>query len=44
MYEHDHHSHDHGSGRALRWALLITLAFAGVEFVVGWWGGAARSP
>jgi len=39
MYEHDHHSHDHGSGRALRWALLITLAFAGVEFVVGWWGG-----
>lgn len=39
MYEHDHHSHDHSSGRSLRWALLITLAFAGVEFVVGWWGG-----
>ncbi len=39
MYEHDHHSHDHGSGRALRGALLITLAFAGVEFFVGWWGG-----
>ena len=39
MYEHDHHSHDHGSGRALRWALVITLCFAGVEFVVGWWGG-----
>ncbi len=39
MYEHDHHSHDHGSGRALRGALLITLAFAGVEFAVGWWGG-----
>ncbi|MDT8438527.1 MAG: cation diffusion facilitator family transporter [Wenzhouxiangellaceae bacterium] len=39
MYEHDHHSSDHGGGRALRRALLLTLAFAGVEFVVGWWGG-----
>jgi len=39
MYEHDHHSHENSGGRALRGALLLTLAFAGVEFVAGWWGG-----
>ena len=39
MYEHDHHSHDRASGPALRNALLLTLSFAAVEFVVGWWGG-----
>lgn len=39
MYEHNHHSHDRSGGRALRRALLLTLSFAGVEFVVGWWGG-----
>ena len=39
MYEHTHHSHDHSGGRALQRALLLTLSFAGVEFVVGWWGG-----
>ncbi|MGM0658331.1 MAG: cation diffusion facilitator family transporter [Pseudomonadota bacterium] len=39
MYEHSHHSHDHSGGRALQRALLLTLSFAGVEFVVGWWGG-----
>jgi len=39
VYEHDHHSHDRSSRRALLGALLITLAFAGVEFFVGWWGG-----
>ncbi|MFO7762101.1 MAG: cation diffusion facilitator family transporter, partial [Wenzhouxiangellaceae bacterium] len=30
---------DHSGGRALQRALLLTLSFAGVEFVVGWWGG-----
>lgn len=39
MYEHDHHSHDHAGGRALKRALVLTLAFAAVEFAVGWWGG-----
>jgi len=39
MYEHSHHSHDSSGGRALRGALLLTLTFAAVEFVVGWWGG-----
>jgi len=39
MNQHSHHSHDHSGGRALRRALLLTLSFAAVEFVVGWWGG-----
>jgi len=39
MYEHAHHSHDRSGGRALRGALVLTLTFAAVEFVVGWWGG-----
>ncbi|MFN2334759.1 MAG: cation diffusion facilitator family transporter [Wenzhouxiangellaceae bacterium] len=39
MYQHDHHSHDTAGGKALRGALLLTLTFAAVEFVVGWWGG-----
>jgi cobalt-zinc-cadmium efflux system protein len=39
MHQHDHHSHDTSGGRALRGALLLTLSFAAVEFVVGWWGG-----
>jgi cobalt-zinc-cadmium efflux system protein len=39
MHEHDHHNHDASGGRALRGALLLTLSFAGVEFIVGWWGG-----
>ncbi|MDT8409200.1 MAG: cation diffusion facilitator family transporter [Wenzhouxiangellaceae bacterium] len=39
MYQHDHHSHDASGGRALRGALLLTLSFAAVEFLVGWWGG-----
>ncbi|GAB4177443.1 MAG: cation diffusion facilitator family transporter [Wenzhouxiangellaceae bacterium] len=39
MFEHDHHSHDSHGGQALRRALLLTLGFAAVEFVVGWWGG-----
>jgi len=39
MNQHSHHSHDRSGGRALRRALLLTLSFAAVEFVVGWWGG-----
>ena len=39
MNQHTHHSHDHSGGRALRRALLLTLSFAAVEVVVGWWGG-----
>lgn len=39
MHQHDHHSHDRSGGRALRGALTLTLTFAAVEFVVGWWGG-----
>ena len=39
MYEHTHHTENSAGGRALRRALLLTLSFAGVEFVVGWWGG-----
>jgi len=39
MNQHSHHSHDHSGGRALRRALLLTLGFSAVEFVVGWWGG-----
>ncbi len=39
MYQHDHHSLDNSGKRALRSALLLTLTFAAVEFVVGWWGG-----
>lgn len=39
MHQHDHHSHDRSGGRALRGALTLTLTFAAIEFVVGWWGG-----
>ncbi len=39
MYEHDHHSHDHSTERALTRALLFTLGFALVEGVVGYWAG-----
>lgn len=39
MHQHDHHSHDTSGGKALRSALALTLTFAAVEFVVGWWGG-----
>lgn len=34
---HDHHHHHHGSG--LTWALLLTLVFAFVEVIGGWWSG-----
>lgn len=39
MFEHDHHSHEHESGRALGRALFITLGFAFVEAAAGWWSG-----
>lgn len=38
---HGHHGHHHGpeSGGALGWALILTLGFALVEAVGGWWAG-----
>lgn len=36
MFDHDHHSHEHESGRSLSRALFITLGFAVVEVVGGW--------
>ncbi|MDP2963476.1 MAG: cation diffusion facilitator family transporter [Sulfurimicrobium sp.] len=40
QHEHEHH-HTHGknAGRMLWLAVGLTLAFAGVEAVVGWWAG-----
>ena len=45
--EHDHAGHGHGGhhhhhtgqGRTLVIALLLTLSFAGVEALAGWWSG-----
>lgn len=38
-HTHSHsHSHTH-AGRALPWALAVTLAFAAVEALAGWWSG-----
>src|SRR3954469_3737103 len=44
MAEHDHHHHDHHrhaphSGSALSTAAVLTVAFAIVEGVGGWWTG-----
>lgn len=42
MPDHNHsHAHHHGSisGRVLLFALVITLSFALVEVVAGWWSG-----
>ena len=39
---HDHghgHHHDHSASRYLPLALILTLGFAGVEAVAGWWSG-----
>ncbi|MBW8328182.1 MAG: cation transporter, partial [Thiobacillus sp.] len=37
---HEHHEHAHsGHNGALLVALLLTLAFAGVEALAGWWSG-----
>lgn len=39
-HAHDHaHDHYHASHRLLPWALALTLAFAGVEALAGWWAG-----
>ncbi len=41
-HHHDagHHEHPpHGSLSTLLWALALTLVFAGVEAVAGWWSG-----
>lgn len=40
MPDHHHnHSHAPASGTSLRWALSLTLAFAAIEAVAGWWSG-----
>ena len=36
---HHHHHHDQGSGPALRGAAALTVAFAVVEALGGWWTG-----
>jgi cobalt-zinc-cadmium efflux system protein len=37
---HDHHTHAHASGNGtLLAALLLTLSFAAVEALAGWWSG-----
>ncbi|MET0089606.1 MAG: cation diffusion facilitator family transporter [Candidatus Thiodiazotropha sp.] len=42
-HHHSHHGHTgdhhHGVHRKLFWALALTLGFAGVEAVAGWWSG-----
>ncbi|MDX9836762.1 MAG: cation diffusion facilitator family transporter [Azoarcus sp.] len=39
MQDHDHHDHDHASSRWLPLALILTLGFAAVEALAGWWSG-----
>ena len=43
VHKHEHgaeHTHHHaGSGNGLLVALLLTLSFAGVEALAGWWSG-----
>jgi len=37
---HDHHTHTHAGGNGtLLVALLLTLSFAGIEALAGWWSG-----
>lgn len=36
---HDHHHHHLPSGRLLVWAFGITLGFAAIEALGGWWAG-----
>lgn len=39
-HSHAHgHSHHHDAGPRLIWALLLTLGFAGVEVLAGFWSG-----
>lgn len=35
----DHHAHHLPAGRVLVWALAVTLGFAVVEALAGWWSG-----
>jgi len=40
MHDNHHdHSHSQASGASLRWALSLTLVFAAIEAVTGWWSG-----
>ena len=39
MHDHVHHEHHRGSGYSLAWALAVTLSFALVEALGGWWAG-----
>lgn len=39
MHGHDHHNQSPSGGRVLAFALSLTLVFAVVEFVAGWWAG-----
>lgn len=39
MRDHHGHNHRHGASTGLFWALGLTLGFAGVEAVSGWWSG-----
>ncbi len=40
VHGHDHHAHAHaGTGGPLLVALLLTLAFTGIEAAAGWWSG-----
>ena len=34
-----HHAHDHSASRFLPLALVLTLGFAAVEAIAGWWSG-----
>jgi len=36
---HAHHHHDHAASRWLPLALALTLGFAAVEAIAGWWSG-----
>ena len=38
-HDHTHHGHAHGGRNTLVLALLLTLGFAAVEAVAGWWSG-----
>ncbi len=39
MHDHVHNNHHHGRGSPLVWALVVTLLFALVEALGGWWSG-----
>jgi cobalt-zinc-cadmium efflux system protein len=39
MDDHHHHHHAHGDGKTLIWGFALTLGFAVVEGVSGWWAG-----